>query len=98
MSGQEAIALRGVPVRLVIGDELRRSAEFVAIPLLALLGALALFGVFVACSRVNPLELYALMYKGAFGTWFSWQNTLVRAAPLILTALCTGRFRRSSAW
>src|SRR5689334_24771479 len=29
------------------------------------------------------------MYQGAFGTWFSWQNTLTRAAPLILTALCT---------
>jgi simple sugar transport system permease protein len=29
------------------------------------------------------------MYQGAFGTAFSWQNTLTRAAPLILTALCT---------
>ena len=29
------------------------------------------------------------MYHGAFGTWFSWQNTLTRAAPLMLTALCT---------
>ena len=37
----------------------------------------------------NPLDLYFYMYQGAFGTWFSWQNTLTRAAPLILTALCT---------
>jgi ABC-type uncharacterized transport system permease subunit len=29
------------------------------------------------------------MYRGAFGSWFSFQNTLVRAAPLTLTALCT---------
>ena len=29
------------------------------------------------------------MYRGAFGTWFSLQNTLSRAAPLMLTALCT---------
>ncbi|MBF0305582.1 MAG: ABC transporter permease, partial [Alphaproteobacteria bacterium] len=29
------------------------------------------------------------MLKGAFGTWFSWQNTLQRAAPLLLTGLCT---------
>jgi simple sugar transport system permease protein len=29
------------------------------------------------------------MYRGAFGSWFSFQNTLVRAAPLMLTALCT---------
>jgi simple sugar transport system permease protein len=29
------------------------------------------------------------MYRGAFGTWFSVQNTLLRASPLMLTALCT---------
>ena len=29
------------------------------------------------------------MYIGGFGTSFSWQNTLTRAAPLILAALCT---------
>jgi simple sugar transport system permease protein len=89
VSGQEALAPRGPAARLVFGDELRRSAENVVIPLMALAAALILFGGFVAVSRINPLELYALMYKGAFGTWFSWQNTLVRAAPLILTALCT---------
>jgi simple sugar transport system permease protein len=44
---------------------------------------------FVACSGINPLDAYALMYRGGFGTWFSWQNTLQRAAPLTLTALCT---------
>ena len=38
---------------------------------------------------MSPLDLLLLMYQGAFGTWFSWQNTLTRAAPLILTALCT---------
>ena len=35
------------------------------------------------------LAAFSLMYKGAFASWFSWQNTLTRAAPLILTALCT---------
>jgi general nucleoside transport system permease protein len=71
------------------GDQLRRAAESIVIPLLALLAAMILFGIFVGVQRVNPLTLYALMYRGAFGTWFSWQNTLTRAAPLILTALCT---------
>ncbi|HZB91643.1 MAG TPA: ABC transporter permease [Stellaceae bacterium] len=71
------------------GDRLRRAAESVVIPLLALFAAMILFGLFVAVQRINPLTLYALMYRGAFGTWFSWQNTLTRAAPLILTALCT---------
>ena len=48
-----------------------------------------MFGIFVALFGKNPLDLYFYMYQGAFGTWFSWQNTLTRAAPLILTALCT---------
>src|SRR5258706_13821743 len=47
-----------------------------------------LFGLFVAVLGKNPLEVYGLMYQGAFGSGFAWQNSLVRAAPLILTALC----------
>ena len=46
-------------------------------------------GHFVAAFGNDPLDLYFYLYQGAFGTWFSWQNTLTRAAPLILTALCT---------
>jgi simple sugar transport system permease protein len=63
--------------------------EYILIPGAALAGALAVFGIFVALFGKNPLDLYFYMYQGAFGTWFSWQNTLTRAAPLILTALCT---------
>src|SRR5256886_11146257 len=63
--------------------------EYILIPGAALVGALAVFGVFVALFGKNPLDLYFYMYQGAFGTSFSWQNTLTRAAPLILTALCT---------
>ena len=60
----------------------------IALPLLALLVALLLFGLFVAAGGVNPLEFWTLLFRGAFGDWFSWQNTLQRAAPLMLTALC----------
>lgn len=63
--------------------------EYILIPGAALAGALVVFGIFVAMFGKNPLDLYFYMYYGAFGTWFSWQNTLTRAAPLILTALCT---------
>jgi len=65
------------------------SIEYILIPGAALVGALAAFGVFVALFGKSPLDLYFYMYQGAFGTWFSWQNTLTRAAPLVLTALCT---------
>lgn len=71
-----------------VGDGVRRAAEAVLIPIGALLAALVLFGGFMALIGKNPLEVYALIYKGGFGSAFSWQNTLQRAAPLILTALC----------
>jgi general nucleoside transport system permease protein len=70
-------------------DKLTSAAEYVVIPALALLVSLIAFGIFVALFGKNPLDLYFYMYQGAYGTWFSWQNTLTRAAPLILTALCT---------
>jgi ABC-type uncharacterized transport system permease subunit len=63
--------------------------EAILIPALALVAALILFGVFCAFRGVDPRDLYALMYQGGFGSWFSWQNTLIRASPLLLTALCT---------
>ncbi len=64
------------------------SAEALLIPIGALLAAMLLFGLFVAILGQSPLEVYGLIYKGAFSSSFSWQNTLSRAAPLILTALC----------
>ncbi len=61
--------------------------EFI-LPTLAIAAALLLFGLFVAVAGVDPVEVWKLLFKGAFGDWFSWQNTLQRAAPLMLTALC----------
>jgi ABC-type uncharacterized transport system permease subunit len=67
-----------------------QTLERIAVPTLALLASAVLFGLLLAFyAHVDPLEAYGLMYQGAFGSWFSWQNTLTRAAPLILTALCT---------
>src|SRR3989442_3318373 len=66
----------------------RHAAEALVIPIAALAAALVVFGLFMAALGQNPLEIYALIYTGAFAGAFSWQNTLSRAAPLILTALC----------
>jgi len=62
--------------------------EGIALPMLALAGAVLLFGGFVWLGGTSPTETWVLLYKGAFGDAFSWQNTLQRAAPLMLTALC----------
>ncbi|MEO5767793.1 MAG: ABC transporter permease [Polyangia bacterium] len=59
------------------------------VPLGAFAAALAAFGLFMAVIGRNPLAIYQQMWRGSFGTWFSFQNTLLRAAPLMLTALAT---------
>lgn len=58
------------------------------LPAAAIVAALAVFGLFVSFAGVSPVEVWLILFKGAFGDWFSWQNTLQRAAPLMLTALC----------
>jgi ABC-type uncharacterized transport system permease subunit len=64
--------------------------EPLAISISAIIVSLILFSLFLlVIARVNPITSLQLMYRGAFGTSFSWQNTLVRAAPLMLTGLCT---------
>ncbi len=60
-----------------------------AISALAIAVSMALFGVFLTLSGVNPFDVFASIYRGAFGSWFSWQNTLQLTSPLMLTALCT---------
>lgn len=67
----------------------RRSLEAVCLPVAALVFSLILFGIFCAASGANPFAVYGSIYKAAFGSWFSFQNTLIRAAPLMLTSLCT---------
>ncbi len=62
--------------------------EGVAIPVAALILGLALFGLFLLALGKSPFEFYGLMYKGGFGSWFSLQNSLLRAAPLLLAGLC----------
>lgn len=67
---------------------MRDTLHDIGLPLFAILAALVIFGVLVAVAGVDPLQVWLLLFKGAFGDWFSWQNTLQRAAPLMLTALC----------
>ena len=67
---------------------LARRAEPLAIALFAILVGLALFSLFIAMLGKSPAQLFQIMYVGGFGSWFSVQNSLSRAAPLLLTALC----------
>ncbi len=82
----------GAHTRAAAGDwgaRLAVALEAILVPLAGITVSFALFGVFVALAGANVLDVYYQMYRGAFGSWFSFQNTLLRAAPLTLTALCT---------
>src|SRR5882757_4438482 len=67
----------------------RTKLEAVVMPVGALLVSMVLFGIFVKLQGVDPLAVFASIKKAAFGTWYSFQNTLLRAAPLMLCALGT---------
>ncbi|MGH8778087.1 ABC transporter permease [Paraburkholderia sp.] len=55
---------------------------------LALLGTLLLFSLFLLVQGQPVPDAIGLIFEGAFGSSFAWQNTLLRASPLMLTALC----------
>jgi hypothetical protein len=59
---------------------LRRALEAALAPLVALLAAFAAFAVFLLLLDRSPVEFVALVWRGAFGSWFSLQNTLQRAS------------------
>ena len=73
---------RPVPIRCAA------SLEALLAPLVALLAAVILFSIFLLALGQSPLDFLDMVWRGAFGSWFSLRNTLQRAAPLLLTALC----------
>ena len=76
------------PAPVVVGgSRWRADAEYVVIPLIAIVAALLLFALFLIAVGKSPIEFVELVWRGGFGTSFSLQNTLQRSSPLILTAL-----------
>ena len=55
------------------------------IPFISFVASLFLSGLLLLIFRTNPIMVYGAMFKGAFGTWFNFQETLVKAIPLMLT-------------
>lgn len=69
---------------------MREIAQTLVITFIALIASVILFSAFMYLySHVSPAEFFKQMYIGSCGSTFSIANTLEKAAPLILTALCT---------
>ncbi|MBX4899829.1 ABC transporter permease [Rhizobium bangladeshense] len=59
----------------------------VTAPLGAVIVASILFAMFVGLYGFDPLKIFTFILEGGFGSGFAWQDTLSRAAPLILVGL-----------
>lgn len=69
---------------------MRRNFESVLVPLLAVLIALLISAVVILLIGKNPLEAYAALVRGAFGSQQAIIDTLIKTTPLILTGLAVG--------
>lgn len=88
VSSAEAPAMLGAKGYPAALEWIARRAEAFVIPLAALVAGMVLFSLFIALVGKSPVLLYETMWRGGFGSWFSIQNSLSRAAPLLLAALC----------
>jgi ABC-type uncharacterized transport system permease subunit len=70
-----------------LSDRLNALADALLPAAAALLITVLLFSAAVALAGFDPLEVWSLIVQGGFGDAFAWQNTLQRAAPLMLTGL-----------
>jgi len=57
------------------------------VPLMSFFISLLLTAILLAIFNANPWTTYAAMFKGAFGSWPNFTETLVKAIPLMLTGL-----------
>jgi ABC-type uncharacterized transport system permease subunit len=80
---RHAAAVPAVPLRV----RAQALAQSLVPAAAALVLTVLLFSLAVGLAGYNPLQVWALILQGGFGDAFAWQNTLQRAAPLILTGL-----------
>lgn len=55
--------------------------------IMAVAAALLASGIFILILGHNPVEVYASMLKGAFGTVYRFKETLIKTIPLVITSL-----------
>ena len=71
-----------------IAEDLKAVTEVAGDQIAPGAGTLLLFWLFLLVQGAPAMDAIGLIFQGAFGSSFAWQSTLLRAAPLMLTALC----------
>ena len=69
-----------------------------ALPLAAILATLALCSTLIALAGANVLDAYGALFAGALGSRFNLIETVVKAAPLVLTGLAVAVAFRARFW
>lgn len=69
-------------------EERAEKRLMVLTPILAIVAALIIGAIIIACLGKNPITGYAAMLKGSLGDMAKIAKTLERACPLIFTGLC----------
>lgn len=64
-----------------------RPARKIGRQIFVFLAPFVLYGLFLLYNGVNPWELYVSMVRSAFGDWFGFGETLIKATPILLTGL-----------
>lgn len=73
-------------------------AVAIGAPLAGVLVGLAIGALLMLLAGANPLEAYAVMWKGAFGGRRQIEETLLKAAPLLLVGLGLTAAFRARVW
>lgn len=73
-------------MRFVKRAEINKADSF-KIRTIAILLSLVVLGIFLLVIKLNPIEVYAAIVKGSFGTAYSMKQTLIKAIPLIIASL-----------
>lgn len=61
--------------------------QYIIILLTAIILALVTAGLFILILGLNPIQVYSALIKGAFGSTYRIQQTIVKAIPLIIASL-----------
>ncbi|MBU5485379.1 ABC transporter permease [Clostridium sp. MSJ-11] len=72
--------------RVVKKSEVTNKEAFIIRATFIIFAFLAI-GIFIAFLGFNPISVYATMIKGAFGSSYSFKQTLIKAIPLLISAL-----------
>jgi ABC-type uncharacterized transport system permease subunit len=70
----------------------------IALPVAAILATLALCSALILLAGANVFEAYGALFAGALGSRFNLAETVVKAAPLVLTGLAVAVAFRARFW